>query len=450
MRKILINPQLKISSVWKEILLFAAPLAATGIMQQLFNAADIAVVGRFAGEQGAGAMAAVGASSPIIGLLISSFAGLISGTNVVVSYAIGQKDRNHLQAAIRSSLCFAVIGGCVLMAIGVLFGELILNQLYVPVDVLPMACTYIRIYFGGMPIILLYNFEAAIFRGAGDTRTPLVALIIAGSVNVLLNLFFVATLHMTVDGVATATVISNFLSALILFVVMLKKNYISFSSLKIHWDFDKQALYHILRIGLPAAAQSAIFSLANVTIQSAINSLGTITMAASSASSNVEVIAFIVLGAFSQACTTFVAQKHGAGQDGQCRKIMKICIAEGSIVAACVILVTLLGGRGILSLFNPDPQIVEVGYTRLRISLSCCGFIMLHETISGYLRGFGISFLPALLTTLGTIGVRFVWVLGVFPVYHTFESLLLVYPVSLFVTALLLLVAQVLLHPDKP
>ena len=271
-------------SLADKILLYALPLAATGILQQLFNAADIAVVGQFAGKE---AMAAVGSNSPLIGLLINLFVGISLGTNVVIATAIGQKKTDIVNKAVHTSILVAIAGGIFLTVIGEILAAPVITLLGVPDDVYSMALLYLRVYLCGMPVILLYNFEASIFRSIGNTRMPLLALIAGGVINVTLNLFFVVILHMTVNGVALATVISNFVSSLILFIKLRHTDAV-IRVRKEEFGIDRQTLKRILHIGVPSGLQGMVFSLANIIIQSAINSLGTVVMAASSAAFNLE------------------------------------------------------------------------------------------------------------------------------------------------------------------
>lgn len=299
-----------------------------------------------------------------------------------------------------------------------------------------------------MPAILLYNFEAAIFRSIGDTKVPLGVLAVSGILNVALNLFFVIVLDMTVDGVAIATVISNIVSAAILFVLLLK------TDKSIHIDikeirFDKECFVKIIKIGLPAGLQSAVFAFANIVIQAAINSLGTIVIAASSAAFNIEIFAYYVLNSFSQACTTFVGQNYGAGQIKRCKKILLLCILEDALASATVIILVILSGRLLLSIFSSDPQVIEIGYTRLLIILSAYTFSMLYENMSGYLRGFGDSLIPAVLTVIGICAVRITWIYTVFQTHRTFTSIMIAYPVSLFTTALLIFIALMIYRPSR-
>ena len=299
-----------------------------------------------------------------------------------------------------------------------------------------------------MPVILLYNFEAAIFRSIGDTKVPLAALAVSGVLNVLLNLFFVIVLHMTVNGVAIATVAANAVSAALLYVRLTRTDKcvrVERKALRI----DGASLKRILSIGLPAGVQSAVFSFANIVIQSAINTLGTVAIAASSAAFNVEILAYDVLNSFSQACTTFVGQNYGAGQIKRCKKTMQLSFLEGAIATFVSVVVLLLSARSLLAIFNSDPEVIAIGYIRLATILPAYVFCLIYEILSGYLRGFGISLAPALLTMLGVCGIRIAWVKFVFPTSMTFQTVMWVYPISLGATAMLICGAVLFYRPSR-
>ena len=435
-------------SIWNKIPQFALPVAATAILEQLFNASDVAVVGNFTGADSTIAVAAVGANSALIGLIVNLFIGIALGTNVVIANAIGHGNRQDVQKAVHTSVLFALIGGVLVALVGELLAAPVLGMLNVPEDVLPQALLYLRIYLAGMPVILLYNFEAAIFRSIGETRTPLIALASSGVLNVILNLFFVAVLHMTVNGVAIATVISNAVSSVLLY------RKLRTTTREIHLDpkllrIDGAILKRILQIGLPAGVQSAVFSVSNIVIQSAINSLGTVVMAASSAAFNIEIMTFYILNSFSQACTTFVGQNFGAGDLRRCRRTLLLCLGEGIAVLAVAVSTILFFGKPLLSIFNRDPQVIETGYLRLMMVMLSHGMCLAYDVISGYLRGFGISLVPAILTMLGVCGIRIAWVQFVFPQSATFRTLMTVYPVSLTTTALLMTAALLIYRPTK-
>jgi len=435
-------------SIWNKLPLFALPVAATGILEQLFNASDIAIVGNFASTDRTVAIAAVGANSPVIGVILNLFIGISLGTNVVIANAIGRQDKKSVEQAVHTSVLAALIGGLLVTLLGEIFIQGLLRLLNVPEDVFSYALLYIRIYLIGMPVIFLYNFEAAIFRSVGDTKTPLKALAFSGVLNVLLNLFFVICLKMTVNGVAVATVISNVVSSMILFVKLMRTDkWIRLEVTKLR--LNPQCLAKILKIGLPAGIQSAVFNFANLVIQSAINSLGTVVIAASSAAYNIEILVYYVFNSFSQACTTFVGQNYGAGKIKRCRKTLFLCLIEDAVASVAAIILILSGGKFLLSLFNSDAQVIELGYLRLLVIFTAYIFSMIYEVMSGYLRGFGISLVPAILTTIGVCGTRIAWVYAVFPRYGTFKALLFAYPASLSITALLILIALLIYRPAR-
>lgn len=434
--------------LWNKLPLFALPVAATAILEQLFNAADLAVIGNFASGDKTAAVAAIGANSPVTGLLLMLFLGISLGANVVIANAIGRNDEKTVHHTVHTSIVIALGGGLLVMGIGQLIAAPLLNMLHVPDDVFPLALLYLRIYLLGLPAIFLYNFESAIFRSIGNTKVPLQALAMAGALNVVLNLLFVIVLGMTVNGVAIATVISNVISSSLLLRRLVKTDSIirvDLKKLRIH----KECLKRILQIGLPSGIQNAVFSLSNIVIQSAINSLGTTVIAASSAAFNIEIIAYYVLNSFSQACTTFVGQNYGAGNLKRCRKVLKLCILEDFIASASTIILVLIFGRFLLSLFTNQPEVIDIGYTRLVLVFSAYTFSMLYENMSGYLRGFGISLLPAILTTIGVCGTRITWIYTIFPKSPTFETIMIAYPVSLAITAVLIFLAMLYCKPSK-
>ena len=434
-------------SIWDKLIRYALPVAATGILEQLFNASDIAVVGNFTGKAKTVAVAAVGANSPIVGLILNFFIGIALGANVIIANAVGKGNNKTIRKAVHTSIITAIVGGVAVAVIGELFIGSLLKMLNVPSDVFPYALLYIRIYLLGMPVILLYNFEAAIFRSIGETKTPFKALAFSGVLNVLLNLFFVIVLKMTVNGVAIATVISNAVSSAILLIKLMKTKSVIKVSLK-DMRFDESVFARVIRIGLPAGIQSAVFAVANIVIQSAINSLGTAVIAASSAAFNIEIFAYDIMNSFSQACTTFTGQNYGAGKLKRCRKVLKLCIIEDAIATGTAIILVLISGRFLLSIFNNDPQVIDIGYIRLTMVFFAYAFSMLYENMSGYLRGFGISLVPAILTIIGVCGVRIFWIYTVFPMHRTFKAIMTAYPVSLSTTAVLIFIALMIFRPS--
>ena len=428
-----------------KIIKYTIPLAITGILQQLFNAADVAVVGRFSGKE---AMAAVGGNAPVIGLLVNLFVGVSLGSNVFLAKSIGQKNKAQVSKAVHTSVIVAVLGGIFLTILGELFAPNVVEMLDVPQEVFPLAVKYLRIYLLGMPVILLYNFESAIFRSCGNTKMPLIALIISGVLNVILNLSFVLGLGMDVDGVATATVIANLVSSAILFISLLRTELvvkIQFSKLRVHTD----VLVQILKIGIPAGVQGMVFSFANIIIQSAVNSLGTTIMAASSAAYNLEIFAYYIMNSFGQACTTFVGQNYGAGKNDRCKRVLSLCLLQSALGTFVICALILLFSSQLLRIFNTDPDVIHAGQIRLQYIFFAYIFSFAQETMSGYLRGFGVSFIPAACSVIGVCGVRLTWIFTVFRMTPSFQTIMQVYPLSLFVTAVATLVVMLIIKPSK-
>lgn len=432
-------------SLGDKIIKYALPLAVTGVLQQLFNAADLAVVGQFSGKE---AMAAVGGNAPVIGLLVNLFVGISLGSNVIIARSIGQGDRETITKTVHTSIVMALLGGALLTILGEFFAPGVVNMLDVPGEVYPMAVKYLRIYLAGMPVIMLYNFEAAIFRSCGDTRTPLAALVVSGVLNVILNLFFVLELGMDVDGVATATVLSNLVSSVILFVALVRTKQairVEPKKLRVHGD----VLGEMLKIGVPAGVQGMIFSFANIIIQSAVNSLGTTVMAASSAAYNLEIFAYYIMNSFGQACTTFVGQNYGAGKGERCRRVLKLCQMQSLFSTAAASGLILLFSRQLLGIFNTDPEVIAAGQIRLAYIFFAYLFSFAQEGLSGYLRGFGVSFIPAACSVVGICGVRLVWIFTVFRQIPSFSTIMQVYPLSLGVTAVAILTVTLFVKPSR-
>ena len=434
--------------IWNKLPRFALPIAATAILEQLFNASDVAVVGNFTGGLKTIAVAAVGANSPVIGLVLNLFIGIALGVNVVIATAAGRGDAEAVRRTVHTAVTMSVVCGALIAAAGELAAPALLGMMNVPGEVLPHALTYLRIYLLGMPVILLYNFESAIFRSVGETAVPLRALFMSGILNVLLNLLFVIAFKMTVDGVAIATVIANAVSAAVLLRRLVRTDEVIALELK-SLRIDRDSLVRIVRIGLPAGVQSAVFAVSNIVVQSAINSLGTVVMAVSSAALNIEMLVYYVLNAFAQACTTFVGQNYGAGQTARCKRTLSLSLAEDLLTSAAVAAALLLAGERLMAAFNSEPEVIAVGCMRLRIVFAAYAFTVLYEVMSGYLRGFGISLVPAVQTTLGVCGVRILWVAAVFPLDRTFKTVVLAYPASLAATALLMLAALLYYRPSR-
>lgn len=434
-------------SLWKSIPVFALPVAATGILEQMSSLIDTMMVGHLSGDAGPAAMAAVGSNTPITSLLLNLFIGIALGTNVVIANAIGSGDERTIHKAVHSSVAFAAVGIAVTV-VGELAAAPLLHLLSVPAENFDQALAFLRVYLLGMPSILLYNFEAAIFRSIGITKMPLQALALSSLINVALVWLFIPVMGWGVVGAAAATAISYTVSAAVLFVRLTRIDS------PIHLNprelgIDRAVLARVVRIGLPAGLQSAVFSLANIVIQACINSLGTEVMAASSAVISLEYVVYSLLNSFSQACTTFVGQNFGASNVGRCKRVLLVSLVEAE-VAELVMLAILLGlGRQIVAAFNPDPAVVELGYLRICILFPSYMFSMAYENMSGYLRGFGISLPPALITALSVCGWRFFWVSVVFPASPMFLTLLAIYPISLGCTTLLVFLALMVIRPSR-
>lgn len=418
-------------SLWDKILIYAIPLAVTGILQQLFNAADLAVVGRFRGPE---AMAAVGSNAPVIGLLINMFIGISLGTNVVLANAIGAKDKLRIKHCVHSSILLSVIGGIFVMIIGEAATNTIIHLMGVPEECAKLAALYLRIYLMGMPVILLYNFEASIYRAIGDTKTPFWALVISGVVNVVLNILLVCGAHMSVDGVAIATVVSNVISSLYLLHGLVQTDssvHVDFEQLKI----NKPVLIRILRIGIPAGIQGMVFSISNLIIQSSINSLGSKIMAASAAAMNLEIFSYFIVSSFGSTCTTFVGQNNGAKKYDRCKRSLLICLGLDYLFTIICGIILLTYYKQLLGIFCQDPEVIELGYIRIYWFFIAFFFSVLQECFAGYLRGFGISTAPAIISLVGICGIRLIWIFVVFPLVPTFTTIMQVYPLSLAITA---------------
>lgn len=431
-------------SLWDKILMIALPLAASGILQQLFNAADVAVVGQFVGKE---AMAAVGANAPVVNILITMFTGISLGANVVISRYTGRKDKENAENAAHTAILVAVISGFFILVLGQCIARITLEMMSVPSDCLDMAVLYLRVYLCGMPVIFLYNFEAAIFQSQGDTKTPLMCLIISGIVNVILNLFFVIVIGMTVNGVALATVISNGISSMLLFAFLLKgKTPLTIEKQRFH--IHAELLKEMLQIGLPAGLQGMVFSISNILIQSAVNSLGTDVVAGSSAAGNLEIIGYFVVNSFSQACTTIIGQNFGANQPERCHKTLMISLVESWIVGGTVSFLIIIFGKQLLRLFNSDPNVIAFGYQRLFWILS---FEVINGTIdiiSGAMRGYGESLTPALIALVCICGVRIVYIFTYFASHRSFTTLMLAYPISWIITVIVISVAYLIMRKN--
>ena len=409
-------------SIWNKLILFALPLAASSILQQLFNAADVAVVGSFAGS---GALAAVGANGPIINLLVNSFVGLSIGANVVIASFIGQNDEKRTSLAAHTSILMSVIIGIVLLFVGVFFARPILELMSTPDDIINLAEVYLKIYFIGVPFVMLYNFAAAVLRSKGDTQRPLIAL------------FFVVVLHMPVEGVAIGTVVSNIFSSMMLLYWLMHETdalRIDLKELKI----NGRILKRIAKIGVPAGLQGMVFSISNVCIQSSLNALGSDAIAASSAALNYEYFAYYILSSFAQAAVTFIGQNYSAKKYDRCKKItlQSFLLGGATTMVACMVFV--IFDHFFISFFTSDVSVASLAYTRMKIILPFQFLNMSIEVFSSIMRGVGYSSVPAGICVAGICGVRLAYLYTIYPSIASYDHLLIIYPISWFVTVLAL------------
>lgn len=415
-----------------KILIFAFPLMLSGILQLLFNAADIVVVGRFAGSQ---ALAAVGSTGALINLIINVFIGLSVGANVLVARYYGAGEKEQVSQAVHTSVLLSLLCGVVLIAVGVLLAQPLLELMGTPDDVIDMSATYMRIYFCGMPVIMLYNFGAAILRSVGDTKRPLYFLIVAGLINVVLNLFFVIVCGMDVDGVALATVISQVVSAgLILLCLMRMEGPCHLDLHKLHIYKDK--MWQIVRVGLPAGLQGCIFSISNVLIQSSVNSFGSVAMAGNTAAGNIEGFVYTGMNAIYQTALSFTSQNYGARQYHRISRVMRLCLALVTAVGLGLGLTAVLFHNQLLGIYSSDPQVIAYGTMRMRFVATLYFLCGIMDVMAGVMRGMGYSILPMIVSLTGACGLRILWIFTLFAANRTLSMLYVSYPVSWFITAL--------------
>lgn len=420
-----------------KIIIFAMPLAASSILQQLFNSVDVAVVGRFDSSY---ALAAVGSNGPVISLLINLFLGISIGANVVISNHIGQKDNNLTKYAIRTTAATALFSGLALAVIGVLAARPILTIMGTPTEVLDMAVRYLRIYFIGTPFLLIYNFGSAILRSKGDTSRPLYILVIAGIINTVLNLILVIVFHMGVAGVAIATDIANvFSAASIIFLLIREEEPYRLNLRSI--GINKNELKSMLMIGVPAGLQGMVFSFSNVLLQTTINSHGADAVAGSAAAVNFEYYCYFIISAFNGAAITFIAQNYGAGNYNRVKRIYWLCLGLSTLLSVASAQLFIWQKTFFVSLFTTDASVAEYAYTRMLIVLLWQFIACSYEISASAMRGMGKSMLPTLLTIVGTCLLRVVWVFAVCPVWTSYQTIMIVYPITWITTGIMVITA---------
>lgn len=415
---------------------FALPLAFSSILQQLFNSVDVAVVGHFASSQ---AQAAVGCNGPVINLLINLFVGISVGTNVVIATFIGKQRFDKVRTAVHTSIMLAVICGFALLVLGMVIARPILTFMDTPADVMEYAVLYLRIYFLGTPFIMLYNFGAAVLRSVGDTRRPLICLILAGVINTILNLVLVIVFHLGVAGVAIGTVMSNVVSSsMVMYFLMHEEGPLHFSVKECR--IAKLHLLRIMRVGLPAGLQSMVFSLSNVFIQTALNGFGSDAVAGSAVALNYEYFTYFVIAAFNQTTVTFTSQNFGARRYDRCRQIFRLSMISAFLCSGLLGLLFASDKLFFASLFTSEAAVAEYAVERMTVVLVFCCIESSYEISGAALRGMGFSMIPAILTVFGTCVFRIVWIYTVCRMAPGFDTLMRAYPISWVLTGAAVLI----------
>ena len=415
-----------------KLLVFAIPLMLSSILQLLFNAADVIVVGRWSGKE---ALAAVGSNTSLINLMVNLFVGFSVGTNVVVARDLGAGREEDVRDSVHTSIALSLVSGVVLMGLGLLLSRQMLELMGSPEDVIGLAAVYLRIYFCGMPGNMLYNFGAAILRAQGDTKRPLYFLTAAGIINVILNLVFVIVFHMDVAGVALATIISQYVSAILVLLTLMRDKgplRVDLRALRL----DMKVVRRILQVGLPAGFQGMVFSISNVVIQSSINSFGSTVVAGSAASSNIEGFVYAGMNAFYQTALTFTSQNYGACECKRVDRIMGLCLLYSGLIGLVLGNLAYLFGYPLGSIYAPGQEEV-IAQAVDRLSICCTTYFLcgLMDTQVGVLRGIGYSVVPMIVSLVGSCALRLLWVATIFQLNRTPEMLYLSYPVSWAITA---------------
>ena len=423
-----------------KIVMFALPYAATGILEQLFNSINVAVVGRFADSH---ALAAVGANTFLINLIINLFMGISVGANAVISNYIGRRDRLAARRAVNTTIALSLIGGVLLLIIGLTVAVPMLRWLGTPADIIDDAALYLRIYFLGAPFFMVYNFGAAILRSKGDTRTPLYILFVAGLINVGVSMLTVIVFRLSVVGVALATLIANAFSSCVI-VWLLHREKGIFRLRVRHIYIYRQELKRILAIGLPAGLQTMVFSFSNIFVQSSINKFGYAAIAGASLSVTFDAYCYYLLSAFCAAAITFTGQNYGAGQIDRCRRIFRICLLLGGAAIFIGNMLFVVFEDPVTSLFTTDPQVALYCKWRIHVALAFQWIATGYEIPAACMRGFGQSLLPAVLTIVGTCLLRLAWIFFVLPHWPGYGHLMLCYPISWIITGALVFTTYVI------
>lgn len=434
--------------IFGKLVSLTIPLMLSGMLQLLFNAVDIVVVGNFGSEN---SVAAVGSTTSLINLMTNLFLGMSVGANVLVSRYVGGREAKKANDVIHTSLTLGIICGVFLSVIGLIFGKPILRIMQSPEDVIELSALYLKIYFMGMPAMLVYNFGSSILRSKGDTRRPLYYLTFAGVTNALLNLFFCIVLKMDVVGVALASVISQFMSALlILRCLSREEDAFRFDIKKL--GINPQTAASVLRIGIPAGLQGVVFSLSNVVIQSSINGFGPVVMAGNAASASIEGFVWTAMNAFSQSALTFVGQNIGGGKYSRINRIAFEALLCASVTGIVLGNLVCFIGPQLLGIYDPRPEIIGPGMTRMNIVCRLYFFCGLMDCMVGVIRGMGYAVTPTVVSLLGACGLRILWIFTVFmiPEYHTQQMLFYSYPMSWAITFTVHLICFIIMRKRLP
>ena len=421
---------------FKKILIFSIPLMLTGVLQLIYNAADVMVVGRFAGSE---SLAAVGSTSSLVNLIINLFVGLSTGAGVVTSRHIGANATERITKSVHTAMAISIISGFAVGIFGFFLSGKFLTLMGTPKNILPLATLYLKIYFLGAPGSLVYNFGASIVRSTGDTKRPLIILGFTGIINVVLNIVLVVGFHFNVAGVAIATIVAQYISAALI-VIRLKSIdnacRLNFKKIKIH----KKELKEIVKIGLPAGLQSSLFSFSNVLIQSTINSFGSVAMAGNTAAQNADAIIYTCTNAVAQTAMTFTSQNMGAKKYENIRKIYFMCMGFALVISICFGAIGLIFPEQIIGIFTTEAEVIEMGKHRLFVMMTTYFICSLMDVSGCQIRGMGKSIEPMIITLLGACGIRVLWLYTGFPLKKELWNLYLSYPISWLITFIALFI----------
>ncbi len=428
--------------LWGKIFMFTVPLIASGILQQSFNAVDVAMVGRYSTSQ---AIAAVGSNGPIISILVNLFLGIAVGANVVIANYLGQRDHNAVRRSISTVAVIAILSGLLLLGLGVCLARPILEAMSAPPDVIDLATTYLRIYFCGMPFAMIYNFGSAIMRSVGDTKLPFYSLLVATVCNFMLDWVFVAVCDFGVDGVAWATVISNGVNAAIIVYFLTREP----EPVTLHlgrWTLHGSDFRKMLQIGIPAGLQGMVFSISNIFIQSAINKFGSDAIAGSAAALTYEVYCYYIIAGFCAATIAFTGQNYGAGNLDRCRKVVSICMTYSVVLCGLANVLITWQGTACLGVFTTDPEVVRYGLMRFHTVLIVQCLASSYEVSGSYMRALGYSMTPMILTIFGTCVLRLLWIYTYAAKHPSFETLMGIYPITWVITGIMVITAALIVQ----